>query len=353
MAARQLPLDMNPIIEGRQLHLFQLFQVVQKFNGYRNVTAHNMWPQIAASIGFPPQIPSVPSQLKIIYERNLVKFEEAWMNQQRSHQMKQQAAGAGGMPATQSQGTPQRMTQLSPTQNIQPTQPQMQVQAAQSPVKSIVPGMQQGNINGFSAPQHPQIPQQPPNSSQASLRNSMPRSVDTPVNTEFPIHSPGPATKPVSIPPHHASQQTDIVKVNGSGTPHFPGSLTTNNDVYNPFSRALASHPSLGSWGGFEVDAIDQLGTDLGRNKPDMPGIVELGIIDLHALTKSIQSGIHGEVRLALDILATVSRYGDTFQQLVVDLRLCDDLVDSLLDCAEEQIDLLAENAEPISDEMT
>ncbi|KAI0486970.1 hypothetical protein F4859DRAFT_322651 [Xylaria cf. heliscus] len=350
MAARQLPLDMNPIVENRQLHLFQLFQMVQKFNGYRNVTAHNMWPQVAASIGFPPQqVPSAPGQLKLIYDRNLVKFEEAWMNQQRNHQMKQQAAGAGGMPAAQSQGTPQRMAQLSPSQNMQPTQPQMQIQTAQSPVKPMVPGMQQGNVNGFSAPQHPQIPQQPLNSSQGSLRNSIPRSVDTPINTEFPIHSPGPATKADSVPPHHPSQQPDIAKVNGTGTLHF---ASTNKDVYKPLSRALASPPSLGSWGGFEVDAIDQLGTDLGRSKPDMPGIVELGNIDLHALTKSIQSGIHGEVRLALDVLATVSRFGDTIQQLIVDLRHCEDLVDSLLDCAEEQIDLLAENAEPISDEI-
>ncbi|KAI0195167.1 hypothetical protein EV127DRAFT_180632 [Xylaria flabelliformis] len=353
MNARQLPLDMNPIVENRQLHLFQLFQVVQKFNGYRNVTTHNMWPQIAASIGFPPQqIPSAPGQLKGIYERNLVKFEEAWMNQQRSHQMKQQAASAAGMPTAQNQGTPQRMAQLSPSQNMQPMQPQMQVQNAQSPVKSMLPSMQQGTVNGFSAPQHPQIPQQPPNSNQGSLRNSMSRSVDTPVNTEFPIHSPGPATKADSVTPHHPSQQADIIKVNGTGALHLAGSLPTNNGVYTPFSRALASHPNQGSWGGFELDSIDQLGTELGRSKPDMPGVYDLGNIDLHALTKSIQSGIHAEVRLALDILATVSRYSDLLPLLVVDLRHCEDLVESLLDCAEDQIDILAENAEPISDEI-
>jgi SWI/SNF chromatin-remodeling complex subunit SWI1 len=79
-----------------------------------------------------------------------------------------------------------------------------------------------------------------------------------------------------------------------------------------------------------------------------MPPVWELGNIDLHALTKSIQSGIHGEVRLALDVLAAVTRFGDVYQHLIIDLRLCDDLIDSLLDCAEEQIDLLAENADPV-----
>ncbi|KAJ2968519.1 hypothetical protein NUW58_g10205 [Xylaria curta] len=355
MSQRQLPLDMNPIVEGRPLHLFQLFQIVQKFNGYRNVTGLNMWPQIAASIGFPPQqVPSAPSQMKAIYERNLIKFEEAWMTTQRSHQMKQQATGAAGMPAAQSQGTPQRMTQVSPSQNMPPTQPQMQAQNAQSPVKPMPPGMQQGNINGFPTPQHPHIPQQQPHPGQGSLRNSMPRSVDTPpVNAEFPIHSPSPASKPGPVPLHHPNPQPDIIKVNGTDTLPFTGSLTANNDVYSPLSRALPSHDSGGSWGGLEVASIDQLGTDIARHKPDMPQVLlELGNIDLHALTKSIQSGIHAEVRLALDVLAAVSRCGDTIQHLVIDLRLCEDLVDSLLDCAEDQIDLLTEHAEPISDEI-
>ncbi|KAI1160608.1 hypothetical protein F5B18DRAFT_663708 [Nemania serpens] len=345
MASRQLQLDTNPIVEGRPLPLFPLFQIVQKFNGYRNVTTHNMWPQVAASINFPPQqIPSAPGQIKMIYERNLIKFEEAWVSQQRSHQMKQQqVAGAGGMSAAQIHGTPQRMAQLPPSQNMQPTQPQMQTQMAQSPVKPGGPGMQQGNANGFPTPQHHQMPQQQSNSGQGPQRNSIPRSIDAPpVNPEFPIHSPSPASKPGAVPLHPTNQQADIVKVNGTGTIPVAVPLSVNDDVYAPLSRALVSQEGGGSWGGIEVDAINNLGNDLARSKPDMPPVSELGIIDLHALTKSIQS----------DVLSLVSRYGDTVPSLVIDLRVCDDLVDSLLDCAEEQIDLLAENAEPISDEI-
>ncbi|KAI0533188.1 hypothetical protein GGR58DRAFT_127916 [Xylaria digitata] len=354
MASRQLPLDMSPVVEGRPLHLFQLFQVVQKFNGYRNITAHNMWPQVAASIGFPlQQAPSAPGLIKGVYERNLVKFEEAWVNQQRNHHMKQQSTGAVGMPATQGQGTPQRMPQLSPSQNMQPTQPQMQPQNAQSPAKPMGPGMPQGNVNGFFPPQHPQTPQQQPNSGPGPLRNSMPRSVDaTPVTAEFPIQSPGPAGKPGAVPLHHPNHQADVVKVNGGGTIPFPRPSSANNDVYSPLSRALASQESGGSWGGLEVDIFNRVCGELIQVKPDMPPLLELGNIDLHALTKSIQSGIHGEVRLALDVLATISRQCETAPPLVIELRHCEDLVESLLDCAEEQIDLLTENAEPISDEI-
>ncbi|KAI0202791.1 hypothetical protein F4808DRAFT_419897 [Astrocystis sublimbata] len=352
MAQRQLPLDMQPIVDGRPLHLFQLFQVVQKFNGYRNVTTHNAWPQVAATMGIQPQqVPSAPGLLKAIYERNLVKFEEAWANQQRTHQMKQQAAGAGGMPpSAQNQGTPQRMVQLSPSQHMPPTQPQMQLQPAQSPVKSMAPGMPQGMVNGFAAPpQHPQAHQQPPSSGQGSLRNSVPRTVDTPGNPEFPIQSPGPGIKADPAPQHHPSQQADVVRINGAI--QVADSLSKDNDVYRPFSRSL-EEPTDKQWGGISVDAVNQLCIDLGRSKPDMPGILEMGNIDIHALTKSIQSGIHGEVRLALDVLATISRFGDVYPQLVPELWKCDDLVDSLLDCAEEQIDLLAENNESISDEI-
>lgn len=354
MASRQLPLDMTPVIEGRQVHLFQLFQLVQKFNGYRNITAQNLWPHVAGTIGFPPnQIPSAPSQVKAIYERNLFKFEEAWTSQQRSHQIKQQGGNAVGMPVNQAQGTPQRVTQLSPSQNMQPTHPQMQPQNAQSPVKSMGPGMQPGHMNGFPTPQQPQIPQQQPSSGPGPMRNSMSRSVDTtPVNADFAMHSPSPASKPGAVPLHHPSQQGGIAKVNGTDAIPLVGPLSAHSDVYSPLSRALVSPDSGGSWGGLEVDAVDQLCNDLCRSKPDMPPVPELGNIDLHALTKSIQSGIHGEVRLALDVLATVSRYGDTIPHLVIDLRHCEDLVDSLLDCAEEQIDLLVESAEPISDEI-
>ncbi|KAJ3578715.1 hypothetical protein NPX13_g1848 [Xylaria arbuscula] len=350
MASRQLPFDMNPIIEGRPVSLFQLFQIVQKFNGYRNITAQNAWAQVAGAIGFPPQqVPSAPGQVKAIYERNLIKFEEAWVNQQRSHHMKQHSTGAAGMPVTPGQGTPQRMPQMSPSHNMQQQiQPQMPVQHAQSPVKPVGPGMPHNNVNGF-LPQPPQTPQQQPTAIPGPLRNnSIPRSMDaTPIAAEFPLHSPGPIGKPGSVPHHNPIQQADVIKVNGA-------SLTTKDDVYAPLSRTLEKTPPEvgGCYGGLDVDVFGRLIGELAHITPDMPSITELGNIDLHALTKSIQSGIHGEVRLALDVLATVTRWCETAPPLVIELKLCEDLVDSLLDCAEEQVDLLVDNAEPISDEI-
>ncbi|KAI1431349.1 hypothetical protein GGR50DRAFT_85062 [Xylaria sp. CBS 124048] len=351
MAARQLPLEMNPIVEGRQLHLFQLFQLVQKLGGYRMVATHNLWQQLAVSLGYPPQLlVSATNHIKHVYDRNLYKFEEAWANQQRNHQLKQQSMG--GMAVVPGHVTPQRITQIPSSQSMQPT-PQMQAQNAPSPAKSMIPGMQQGNINGFSAPPHPQIPQPQPNTVHTPLRNNMPRSVGgTPVNAEFPVNSPIPTSKPAAVPPYQAPSAS---KANGNriGSLPFAGPMSADDDVYSPLSRALAnSQDDGGSWGGLEMESIERLGFELGMFKPDMPSPVELGNIDLHALTKSLQSGIHAEVRLALDVLAIVSRSADSLPNLTIDLNHCEDLLDSLVDCAEEQIDFLTENAEPVCDEI-
>ncbi|KAI1499099.1 hypothetical protein F5X99DRAFT_411421 [Biscogniauxia marginata] len=346
MSMKQLPLDTNPIIEGRPLHLLQLFHMVSKFGGYRNVSGNNLWAQVASSVGFhPQQIPSSPNQVRAIYERNLLKFEEAWtMQQSRSNQMKQQVGGPGGMPNVSGPGTPQRMGQMQPGQHTHPGQPQAQQPHVQTPVKQIPPGVQQANINGFSTPQHVQMGPQQTNAHQGHMRTGMSRSIDaTPASGEFPIPSPASVGKSGSVSMPHSHQPADGAQVNGTATLPFPGPFSADPEVYVPCSREIGH-------GGFELESIAKLGIELEKWRPGVPPAQELGNIDIHALTKSLQCGIHGEVRLALDTLGSISR--DISPNLMIDLRACEDLVESLIDCAEEQVDLLAEKAEPVSDEI-
>ncbi|KAI1089274.1 hypothetical protein F5B19DRAFT_382885 [Rostrohypoxylon terebratum] len=351
MNMKQLPLETNPIIEGRPLHLLQLFTNVSKFGGYRYVTTHNQWMQVAATVGFnPQQMPSASNQIRAVYERNLLKFEEAWAMQQRSQQHMKQASGSGAMPGVPGQGVPQRMGQMPPGQHVQPGQipPQMPQPHAQTPVKQMMPGMQQANVNGFSTPHQPRMPQQhQPNAGQGHIRGSISRNVDTkPVAGEFAIQSPASATKGGNITVQPPNQQVDGVHVNGAANLPFPGPFSSDPDEYSPCSRELYQY------GGFDLDSMAKLGNDLEKWRPNMPQPQELGNIDLHALTKSIQCGIHGEVRLALDTLGSVTRAAEYLPTLSIDLRACDDLVESLIDCAEEQVDLLAEKADPVSDEI-
>ncbi|KAI5859840.1 hypothetical protein GGS23DRAFT_583851 [Durotheca rogersii] len=350
MNMRQLPLDTNPVVDGRPLHLLHLFQNVSKFGGYRNVSTHNLWMSVTASVGFnPQQMPTAATQVRAIYERNLLKFEEAWAMQQRNQQIKQQQTGPPtGAPAGPGQGVPQRMGQLPPGQHGQPGQVHHMPQPhTPTPIKQMAPAMSQ--VNGYSTPPKPRVNPHQANAAQGHPRGAASRSIDArPAVGEFPTPSPAPAVKASNIsvqPPH---QQADGAPTNGIANLPFPGPFSSDPDEYIPCSREMLS----GFYGGFDLESIRKLGNDLERWRPDVPQNHELGDIDIHALTKSLQSGIHGEVRLALDTLGTISRASEFTANLTIDLRMCDDLVESLVDCAEEQVDLLAERADPISDEI-
>lgn len=123
--------------------------------------------------------------------------------------------------------------------------------------------------------------------------------------------------------------------------------------------------PQVDWYGGYNVRVLGKLGSELTLLMPDVPAIEEMGVIDIRALTLSLQSGIHSEVRLALDHLTRVSAYfnpshlipvpnwneaRNEAQPFFIDLTQCEDLAEVLIDCAEEQIDILAEEAAEVSD---
>ena len=347
MNSKSLPLDMNPILEGRPVPLMNLFQMVlHKFGGYRNITQSNNWPQLSNILGFPPhQLPTAPQQLKMIYERNLVKFEDAY-------KMRLQQQGGAQNPQHMQQGTPTKGMhpgQMMPNQMMQPGQ-QAQFQQGQMPSPIKPPGPQQGGVNGFPSP-HPSQGQQPGHPAQGHTRNSLSRSVQpTPTIDEFPLSSPAHSKAGTMSLPGSAHPEGQRLHEDSAAASRFPGPFTRDPEEYIPCSRELTTY------GGVDLQAVDKFATDLFKSRPDIPPAEELGNIDIHALTKSIQSGIHGEVRLALDTLATLSVIGQDdprYHRLHIDLRLCDDLVESLVECAEEQVDLLAEHSEEASNEVT
>lgn len=120
----------------------------------------------------------------------------------------------------------------------------------------------------------------------------------------------------------------------------MPSPMSTTK--YSPRQRVLETY------GGINLGAMGHLGAELDYHRPDVPLFAELGVIDIHALTMSLQSGIHGEVRLALDVLSVVS----VEPRLQLLLASCDDLLETLTDCAEEQVETLAEHAPEVSDVM-
>jgi SWI/SNF chromatin-remodeling complex subunit SWI1 len=98
--------------------------------------------------------------------------------------------------------------------------------------------------------------------------------------------------------------------------------------------------------GPIQVDEMYQIGEEISTLRPTVPSFPELGLVDIHALTMSLKSGIHAEVRLALDTLTTLSCH----QGVQISLENAEDLVESLVDCADDQADLLSEHIQEVSD---
>jgi SWI/SNF chromatin-remodeling complex subunit SWI1 len=144
-----------------------------------------------------------------------------------------------------------------------------------------------------------------------------------------PMVAPSPASAhPAPGPPklsHHSNFRTET---------YLPAKVT-NRDSYG------------------QVGEFDRTFRDagiIGAMRPDVPSVLQMGNINIHALTRSIQSGIHGEVRMALDTLATISRC--EVPSVYLYISACDDLLEVLMECAEDQLDLLAEHTPEVSDEI-
>lgn len=170
-------------------------------------------------------------------------------------------------------------------------------------------------------------------------RNNLSRSIDAAGPNDFSIPSPA-HSRTGSMP----LGPGDARSMGMMGAEQQMPRLPPKSEDYNPCARELSTY------GGVDLHAANLLGGELERWKPTVPPVNDLGNIDISALTRSLQSGIHGEVRLALDTLATVSH--SVNQAHFLQLRYCDDLVDALIDCAEEQLELLTEHTAEVSDEI-
>jgi SWI/SNF chromatin-remodeling complex subunit SWI1 len=148
------------------------------------------------------------------------------------------------------------------------------------------------------------------------------------------------------IPPNYPLSAPQI-PVKPSVLPDaIPFSQPQNNALkeipsdFKPKVRGLDTH------GGLNVSVLSQIGNDFMFHKPTTPTFQELGVIDVHALTMMLKCGISAEVRLALDTLATVS----VESRWSLALESCEDLIETLVDVAESQVEILGEHAEESSE---
>jgi SWI/SNF chromatin-remodeling complex subunit SWI1 len=324
-------LNPNPIIGQKHVDLYMLWQVVISANGSASVEQNNQWPAVANKLGLVgPGYESAAEQLKQIYFNSIMMYERAWMQarasqkQEQARQQAHQMAGFGPPP------------QASPTKPMQPPgqQPnqfgqfpqgqQNQVQPQQTPVQPHTPLVQQ---NGMTTPQQSMV------GTIAHRRNSSmqaKKSESVAPQTAVPgIAAPSPVQKVTRSPSVKQELGGPVMKMEEpQSTNYVPQARQVNLD------------------GGYDIPMLSELGTHIQRHMPQMPTVDEMGTIDTQAITLSLASGIHSEVRYALDALAIISMD----QRVSFELEKCNELIDVLIDCADEQLDLLSDEAAEVSD---
>ncbi|KAL5601496.1 uncharacterized protein BROUX77_005745 [Berkeleyomyces rouxiae] len=342
--SRNLSLDKNPMIGSRHISLPVLFQQVQSRGMYKNVTATNQWPHIAQALQFhPAQVPTAPQVLKMIYEQNLLTFEEAWAISQR----KTPGQGPPSVP-----GTPTMPGQgISQQSHLPPQHHQPQPHPQGPPHMVPLQGPPVTPSHNSKAPTNPSTPQ--------LLTTGAPSTHGQVPGQPIPNHSRGVNQRPGDLIPGTAPGQPPFSNIDHetggpsgapSNLPHgmsiseTPPNHVVGNGEYIPRSR------EIGTWGLLNLSTMNNIGFDLERMRPDYPPVQELGHIDIAALTRSLQCGMHSEIRVALDTLVDVS--ASMHQLHVIHLPFCEDLADALVGCAEDQVEVLLTHTNQIRDEI-
>ena len=350
MQQRGLSLNPHPTVAGRPINLMTLFSLVVKMGGSKAVSARSQWQMVAQGLQIPPaQQVMAAQELQSYWQTNLLPYEahQLQIQQQRQRAIndqiqmsRQNQAGGPGVPQD-------------------PFSPMKQMNA-HSYDQSMASGLHARGpvLTDFSNSDKRGGPPPHENRNQTNrVATVPPMSSDGryPPATGVPLSRAQPASKTLSSP---QGQQTipssDIVLVKGSKNKPHPAESSRPRRLRRPLSplyRPIHDVPPEGGddsirHGGFSISTLQAIGDRMAAFKPKLPLPSELGIIDIRALTMSLRSGIKGEVRLALDTLFSLS------YSISISLEECEDLVDVLVECAEEQIELLAEHAPEVSDAM-
>lgn len=319
------PFNAQPSINGKPVDLYAIWTFATQAGGAQVLERMGHWPAIANKIGFPPShFPNAAEELKQIYAANVGDYERLWLlrkqqqKQELARQHAHQMAGVGGP----TQSSPTRSMQM-PNQQSQYSPFQQGAQGQPPPHATPVQANAQLPQNGMSTPQQQMLQHR---------RNSSVRRPEqmTPHAMGQPVPAPSPSVK--------AAQQSPSIK-NESSTAVMKSDEPQSSN-YVPAARSIESD------GGYDIPALAELGQSIAKARPDMPTVQEMGFIDVKAIKLSLASGIHGEVRYALDTLTILSHEN----MIHFDLGKSEDLIDVIVDCAEEQIDLLSEESAEVSD---
>lgn len=347
MQQRELNFNPNPLVLGRSIPLMQLYSSVMRLGGSKRIEDMSQWTEIAKQFPIPQaQWLSAAQDISNYWLNNHLSKYETWFRQktiQESQIRSAQAVQTGEMVA-RGQISPPRQAEphLIDPQRQQFIHAQPQIPSEyQTPIKrptSQPRSSFQGKQNGHMTTQ-----QEIPQTGQSIV---YPQSANLTPNprTMAPDTRSAPTIKDefeTSAMIHPSRYLMDV---------HKPQKAPegTIGEVFIPKIEHLGNIDGMPSHGGIRAIELKVVVDGLLEARPDMPVFEEHGVIDIQNLVMSLRSGIHAEVRLALDTLAALSLQPS--EQMV--LGDCDDLVETVMECAEDQVELLAENAAEVSDAM-
>lgn len=318
--------NMNPVIAGRPINVYQLFHQGTKVGVIGNTPTKGNWPVLAQSMGL--QDPNAQLELKNVFENQglfsySVNYIKHMREQKQAHSLQQ---GQLSMP------TPGQ-AQHSPT----PPQGPFGPQPGGTPTSQPAPGMQHPPNNFHSTPQprHVSIPDQ----------NGVVTPADAPFKSQSPMASASPSIRPPSLPHHATDTPNDVRK-----SPSKPVADQRALDrVKSPTYKPLVRSPD-DKFGGLDLGQTIRLGHDIDSMSVTARA-ASLGPIDLHQLTMTLQSGMDMEVANALDALATATK-PELSSILGIQLAECEHLLDALVEFAEIELEALAAGCCPSSESM-
>ena len=333
----------SPVIAGRPINSIQLFMMVMRMGGSKRVTALGNWPNVATFLHFQgQQHMSAAQELQTYWQTSLAGYEHLFgLQQQQRRAMGDPLRGASQGQSQQDSAlrqdgfSPTKQMHNQPPQQLMQPPPQMQLPfqtPGKPPINLHQNDPRQQLQNGYFGTQQAQGPGRPSNvyNTPQSIQQTQPHAI-------IPME--------VQRPP--ARKQSKGADLSHKENP-WPRKITEGPE-FKPVADSQGGETPR-TYGGIElgpkapfVETVE----DLLKYKLSVPKIEELGLIDVRALTLSLRSGIHAEVRLALDTLASLSK-----DQSSLALSQCDDLIETLIDCADDQIQLLVENSAEVSDEM-
>ena len=360
---RNAPFDAQPAIAGKPQSSVQLFYGVLKMGGSKKITMAQQWPHVAQLLGYPQQLlMSAANEIQNFWQTHLADFELHWAQQQHLQQQQQQRQNAAvdSLRARThiSPGDPNaRPNSFSPSR----LPPEHGARLMQPPSKQMLSAQTNGrntHINGYvdSPNADPQIPyniaqnrplsgliepedhgpssHKPARASKSStLKHDRPKNNYRPQSEKrdkprwidlTPMYAPAVFKLDLLPPvnPKDEDRQSEAVEEEQKNSPERHGGQPVTDTEF--------------------LDSVESLL----KYKLRAPQAEELGPVDIRALTLSLRSGIQGEIRHALDTFVAMS------YRTPPHLDHCDDMLEALIECATEQIDLLAGHASEVSDAM-